>query len=265
MVRQFRPGLNALEKKVSEMLGSAVRIRLQVARTYEAGLLDLVKGRVDFARFGPASYVMAKRREPTISILAVESNGGTKEFHGIIAVHRDSPIVDLKQLRGRSFAFGDDSSTIGRYLAQLLLLENGIVAGTLGRFEYLGRHDRVGAAVGLGQFEAGALKDSTFAELVDKGSPIRELARFPNATKPWIARGGLARRLHDVLSRGLLALRDPMALDALGKDGFLRGADSDYDRIRRALERNEEFFASRQSSDASWEEGAEAQLASGRP
>ena len=39
----------------------------------------------------------------------------------------------------------------GRYLSQLYLVENDIRAKDLSRYEYLGRHDKVGIAVGRGE------------------------------------------------------------------------------------------------------------------
>jgi hypothetical protein len=36
----------------------------------------------------------------------------------VIAVQKDSPLKTLAELKGKKFAFGDQNSTIGRYLAQ---------------------------------------------------------------------------------------------------------------------------------------------------
>jgi len=62
-----------------------------------------------------------------------------------------------------------------------------VFAKDLASYDYLGRHDKVGAAVAAGKYEAGALKESTFKKQIKKGKPLRELARFPNVTKLWIA------------------------------------------------------------------------------
>ncbi len=240
-VRKFRPVLNALEKALARALGEPVAIRSQISLDYNKGIDDLVKGRVDFARFGPASYVMAKEKAPGIRLLAMEAVKGTKTFHGIIAVHTDSPIRKLADLRGHSFAFGSKLSTIGRYLSQMKLVEAGIRARDLEKYEYLGRHDRVGRAVGNGAFDAGALKESTFKKLVKREVPIRALASFENVTKPWVARAGLPPRIVSALSRVLVALKDPAALKRIKKSGFIEGKDSDYDVIRRAIAKSAEF------------------------
>ncbi len=241
VVKQFRPILDVLEKKASEILGEPVRIRLKVTKTYGEGVDLLIKGKVDLARFGPASYIAAKEKAPDITILALESNKGRKSFWGLICVHADSPIRSVRDLKGKTFAFGDERSTIGRYLSQLYLSDHGVRASDLAGYEYLGRHDTVGMAVAAGKFAAGALKESTFKKLVAKGRPLRELARFPNVTKPWIARTDFPERLAHALREALLAIRDPKALKALGKDGFVEGRDGDYASIRKAIRDNAAF------------------------
>lgn len=239
---KLRPVLSVLEASMTERLGEPVKITIQVASTYEKGLEDLVKGYVDFARLGPASYVLGKDANPGLTILAIENKKGSKTFNGIIAVAKDSPIQDVSELRGKSFAFGDEQSTIGRYLSQLYLVEHGVRAGDLSRYEYLGKHDKVGIAVGRGQFAAGALKESTFKKLVKKGVPIRVLASFPNVTKPWIARSGFPSNLETALRQSFLAMTDETALKALSVDGFFEGADDDYAVIRQSMKENSRFF-----------------------
>jgi len=242
MVKQFRPILNVLQDDLSGLAGEPVRIRMQIAKTYEQGVIDLVAGKVDFARFGPASYIRAREADPRVEILAIESSKGKKTFNGVIAVARDSSIQAISELRGKSFAFGDERSTIGRYLSQLHLMRNNVRASDLKHFEYLGRHDAVGAAVGSGRFDAGALKESTFKRLIKKGINLRAIARFPNVTKPWIARGGLPAKTKAMLRRTLLALDDPKALKALTSDRLLEGSDEDYAGIREAILSNHLFF-----------------------
>jgi len=242
VVKQFRSILNAIESGMSQRLGEQVKIKMQVASTYEIGIQDIVTGTVDFSRFGPASYITATRRNPKLTILAMESKKGEKRFNGVICVAKNSPIQTIKNLKGRSFAFGNKLSTIGRYLSQLYLFEHGIKASDLSSYEYLGRHDRVGTAVAIGKFDAGALKESTFKKLINKGKPLRALVTFPNVTKPWIARSGLNKKISHALKETLLSIKDPKVLKFLKKDGFLPGSDTDYHIIRKAMAKNHFFF-----------------------
>lgn len=240
-VRKFKPFLAYLADSISEKLGEQVIISMQISQQYAEGIDALVQGRVDFARFGPASYVLAKNQEDGIEIIAMESKKGAKTFKGVIAVRADNPIRSLAELRNGSFAFGSKLSTIGRYLAQKELMNVGISAEDLKHFAYLGRHDRVGTAVGKGDFDAGALKASTFNDLKAKNVPIRSLVSFDNVTKPWLARSGLDPIITATMREVMLDLTDPAILKSVSKSGFLSGTDEDYRTIRDAMERSRGF------------------------
>ncbi len=242
MVKMFRPLLDTLENNLSIKLKQPVSISLQVARTYDQGIEDLVKGNVDFARMGPASYITSKKLNPDLKLLAMESKKGRKIFYGIICVQENSPFQSIKELKGHSFAFGNQRSTIGRYLSQHLLSTEGVHANNLSNYKYLKRHDRVGYAVGTGQFDAGALKEGTFKKLVKKGVKIRELTRFPNVTKPWIASSKMSHENMLALKGALLSITDKNALKPLKKQGFLSAQDSDYAVIRKSMLNNNDFF-----------------------
>jgi phosphonate transport system substrate-binding protein len=241
--RRRRPSLNEIAKNASTVLGEPVEIRMHVVRSYEEGVELITSGRVDFARLGPVSYVIAKNANPGLSILATERKNGGKVFKGIIIVAKDSPIGDASQLRGKSFAFGNENSTIGRYLAQRFLIARGIRAADLSRYDYLGRHDKVGHAVGAGLFDAGSLKETTFNKLVAQGVPIRAIARFDSATKPWVVRANLPASIRNALQQALMMVEDGEAFKALRFDGFSHGRDSDYTAIRQAITENAKFFA----------------------
>jgi len=241
-VEKFRPLLDVVERKLTLVLDRPVRIRTQVYGDYPSGLQAVVDGDVDFARLGPASFVLASQRSDAVELLAMETRKGQKTFYGILCVHADSDFTDVAELAGQRVAFGDENSTIGRYLSQQLLHEHGLRAEDLSGFEYLGRHDLVGHAVGMGKFSAGALKESTFQKLVEQGVPIRELARFPNVTKPWVATRRLDPALTSALRKALLDIREGEALARVGKSPFAEAVLGDYAVIRRSMDDNHRFF-----------------------
>lgn len=236
MVKKFRPVLNAVEAELERVTKEKVEIKLHIARDYESGIEDIVSGRVDFTRLGPASYIQAKEMNPAISLLAMETHNGNKRFNGVICVKDDSSVKTISDLKGKKFAFGNQRSTIGRYLSQAYLVKHRIFAKDLESFEYLDRHDKVGYAVAYGHYDAGALKESTFKKLVKKGRPLRMLAVFENVTKPWVARSGLPEKLKSLLKKSLLSLENS------GKNGFATAMDNDYKVIRQAISSNNEFF-----------------------
>lgn len=242
MLRMFRPVLVELERLLSAELEAPVTIRLDVFKTYDEGLDAICRGRVDFFRLGPASYVLAKRKSPDLELLAMELVDGKKAFHGVILVRKESRFQTLHELRGATFAFGDESSTIGRYLSQLELLNAGIRGRDLARYEYLGRHDKVVNAVAVGDFEAGAAKESTFQKLNREGE-LRVLHRFENVTKPWIARAGLPPKQRLSIGRAILRLTDEKALATLKVSGFTASKDEDYATVREAMDKARAFEA----------------------
>lgn len=242
MVKKFKPILNDLEEIMSRELDEPVSIRMQISSSYENGIQAIASGKVDFARLGPASYVEVVKLDPAVRLLAMESKEGSKRFNGVICASGLNQIQSVNDLKGKRFAFGDEKSTIGRYLSQQYLLQHGIKAADLGSYEYLGRHDRVGYAVAAGEFDAGALKESTFKKLLKKGVVLRPIATFQNVTKPWVARSGLRERVFSVLRLALLEYNNPGGLKALGKDGFVAGSHEDYIPIITAVRNNPEFF-----------------------
>ena len=240
-VRKYKPFLDFLAARLTERLGEPVTIRIKIAPSYADGITQLANGEVDFARFGPASYVLVSEQNPEIGIIAMESKGGAKRFNGIIAVHADSPYQSLSDLSGQSFAFGSELSTIGRYLAQASLLEAGVSGADLASYEFLGRHDLVGEAVGSGRFAAGALKESTFNKLVAKGVPLRALFTFENVTKPWLSHPNMRADVADAMRAVMLSSENEEVVRQIAKNGFLVGDDRDYALVRAAMARSRSF------------------------
>jgi phosphonate transport system substrate-binding protein len=165
--------------------------------------------------------------------VAVEAHSGSKQFSGLIIVAKDSPIHSLADLRGKKMAFGDPTSTTGRYLAQAELAKNGITAKDLESYEYLGRHDKVVFAVASGAYDAGATNERTFTKYANQLG-LRDLAHFPSPTQAWVARDGLDSKITETVRATLLSLQGP-ALDYIDRNGFLLGNDTDYDELRSVM------------------------------
>lgn len=240
MYRKLTPVLEALQESGEKCLGRALDIELKIFRTYDEAIDGLVAGEVDFVRFGPASYVLARRRQPGLELLAMELEGGEKRFQGVIAVRKHSPIQTVADLKGKRFAFGDPNSTIGRYLVQAELVKAGLRASDLASFKYLPRHDAVAHAVDIGDFEAGSLRIGAFERANEKDT-LRILLSFENVTSPWVARAGLDPVVARALRESLLSLADPVVLKELKVSGFAPASDDEYQFVRDGMKRADEF------------------------
>ena len=242
LIKKFTPIINFLEKRLTSELAQKVSIKFTITPSYSAGINQLVTGHIDLMRMGPASYILAHKQNPNIEIIAAESNKGEKKFKGIICAKDNNSIKTIQDLKGHSFAFGNENSTIGRYLSQRFLSKNNIHARDLSKFKYFKSHDKVGAMVALGIFDAGALKNSTYKKILKKGAKLRKLAEFDNVTKPWVARAGLDKSIIRALRKTLLSMKNHKALKKLKKDGFLPATIDDYKVIQTAIEHNSDFF-----------------------
>ncbi|MCC6407769.1 MAG: phosphate/phosphite/phosphonate ABC transporter substrate-binding protein [Planctomycetes bacterium] len=234
MYRSFTPLLDALQQRVETRLGAPVDIQLSIFPSYEDGIEALCKGRVDFVHFGPASYVTAKERNPGVQLLAMEHERGKKRVPGVVIVRAESDIRSLADLSGRSFAFGDPNSTIGRWLVQAEMVKAGLHATDLSSATYLERHDQVAAAVEHGDFDAGAVKISTF-EKANAKNTLRVILTFDNVTKPVIARQGLDPAVFAAIQQSLFELEDPQLFTDLKISGFTAATDGDYQFVREAM------------------------------
>ena len=236
-IKKFTPVKKYLQDKLKSA-GIPVKIDSKIYPTYEEAIDALVKGDCDFFRLGPASYVLAKNQNQNIRILAMEHKNNKKISLGVFIVSKDSPIENLSEIKGKSFAFGNENSTIGRYLSQAELVNAGIHSSDLKSHEFLHRHDKVAEAVIAGKFDVGVIKESTFKKNADS---LKEIATFPNVTKPWVAREGLDEALFDALQTAFLTLDDEEVLKTIKKSGFLAASDQDYDFVRQNMELSMQF------------------------
>jgi phosphonate transport system substrate-binding protein len=245
MYTMFRPMVAQVEAKLHEALGQAVTVKLQIFKTYEDACDALVDGKIDFVRFGPTSYVIAKQRNAGINLLAIEEHGKEKKrsFKGVIFTRADAPIEKLADLKGRSFAFGNKFSTIGSHLVQAELVKAGIRASDLSSFENLDRHDLVVTSVLHGKFDAGAAKEDTFRKYEAQG--LKALATFENVTKPWVARAKLESKVLDALRKALQSIEGAEVLGKIEADVTSLGAveDAAYEPVRQGMKLAEQFLA----------------------
>lgn len=240
MYKKFTPIIRHLEQYMKEKKMD-VKITMKIFASYSGAIDAVVEGEIDFARFGPASYILAHGRNKGVRLLCMEHKKGKKQFKGVFITRSDAQtIVSLKDIDGKSFAFGDQNSTIGRYLSQAELVKNGITSGDLKSSSYLGRHDKVALAVAAGNYDAGVVKENTYKKYAtSKGLKI--IAEFPNVTKPWVIRAGFEEDIFKVLQQGMLRLQDKEILKSLKQDGFVVATDREYDFVRQGMKLSKQF------------------------
>lgn len=242
MYKKFKSVIKYLEKDLKSN-GIDAKIKLKIYSTYDAAIDGLANGEYDFARFGPASYILAKEKNKNIKLLVMEINKGKKVFNGVFFTHKDSKIKNLEDLKNKSFAFGSDKSTIGRYLSQSELLKHGISSNELKSFKYLGRHDKVALSVLNQDFDAGVVKEKTFNKYKNKypNKPLSIIKVFDNVTKPWVVKEGMSNKLYSALKSSMLNLKDKKVLKVFKGDGFVETSDKEYNFVREGMNLSKRF------------------------
>ncbi|HVR81354.1 MAG TPA: phosphate/phosphite/phosphonate ABC transporter substrate-binding protein [Luteimonas sp.] len=205
--------------------------RILMARDQQQMASYMRRGRVDWVTESAATAVMLQQRSGARPLLLTERDGVDHD-RTVFFVRRDSGIASLADLRGRSVAFQDASSTSGYFVPAMQLLQQGMRLEIL-----LSPMDRPGDdSVGY-VFARSDLNISTwvYKRLVDAGSMsaldwdnpqrvptsyrkdlkiIQESPQYPRALE--MVRGDLnpkvQARLREVL---ITAASDPDAREAL--------------------------------------------------
>ncbi|WP_412480392.1 phosphate/phosphite/phosphonate ABC transporter substrate-binding protein [Azonexus sp. IMCC34839] len=231
-LEKLDPLREGLEKRLAA-LGFPIKIDIVIFPTYEEAVVQVARNKVDFARMGPANYVLVKRQNPGLKLLAMETKGGAKQLTGYISVPENSPVRKLQDLRGRRIAFGEQNSTTGRYFPQAALVEAGIFASDLSGYRFLGRHDKALSALAAGSFDAAASNEVSF----EKYGVVRKFRVIHTMKSPahaWVVRSDLSPLVMEKLRQAMLATTSA-ELSGLKRDGMSAGSDSEYEQVRQAM------------------------------
>ncbi|MBM3276199.1 MAG: putative selenate ABC transporter substrate-binding protein, partial [Candidatus Sericytochromatia bacterium] len=236
LVRDSQPLVSYLEQQ------TGAKIQLTVPTNYAAVVEALVAGKLDLAYLGGFTYVQARKRAGVIPLVQRTIDA---DFHSLFITQPSSGIETLQDLKGKTFAFGDVNSTSGRLMPTYFLHANGLPPlSTFKSFIFSGGHDATALAVANGKVDAGALDETWYRKLLDKGIITEKQVRvfwttpgFPDYV--WVAAKNLPPQTAAKLKDAYLRLDpaqpdDKVLLDLLRADKFVTVEDKKYDRLRDA-------------------------------
>jgi phosphonate transport system substrate-binding protein len=244
---QYRPFGDYLEGALG------VDAELFVASDYAGVVAALAGGRIDLAYLGGLTYVQAEQQvELTPLVTEVDRETGTARYVSAIVVRAESPYRDLRAdivNAGRTFAFGDVSSTSGSLYPRIMLDAAGARCSPrrvdecppLKRVTFTGGHDATAAAVLGGQADAGGIELRILHRLERAGTvpagALRVIDKREVMGYPWVARAELGERAHQAIAKAFTAISDPKLLDLLRARSYLPVTAGDYDEVRREAQR----------------------------
>jgi phosphonate transport system substrate-binding protein len=200
----------------------------------------LADGVADVASFGAVTYLEAHKKFGAIPIMRPLNRDGYPYYHSITIVRKDSPIKELKDLKGKSFAFASIKSTSGNLFPRYYLAKHGIHLQDLKSFVNLKHHDSVAKAVLKGEVDAGAVKDVIAYKYQKMG--LRFIFQSgPIPSVPISVRKDAPKELVDSIKKALLKIdtQDPATRKMLQtwdpefRYGFVEASDADYEGVRK--------------------------------
>ena len=223
-----------LTKYLSEK--TKMKIVCNISKNYTDHIDMVGQDKVDFAFMGPASYIIMTQKYGLKHVLSRLEVNGTPLFQGVIVTRKDTSIRSLKNLAGKSFAFGDPNSTMSYLVPLSMLHEAGIRKDALASHVFLSSHQNVALGVLIGDFDAGAVKEEVFFEFKERG--LKDLAWTPKISEHvFVTRSNLPSEIVNSLKSAMLALSDKSILSSIKSSvtALVPADDSDYNNLRSII------------------------------
>ena len=241
----------SVASELSRQLG--VPVKYVPLTDYAAAVTAFRTGDLDLVWFGGLTGVQARLQKPNARVLAQRDIDVS--FKSIFIANTRSGLkpvrnIDgLRELKGRRFTFGSESSTSGRLMPQYFLAQAGVklkdFAG--GAPGFSGSHDATIALVQSGAYDAGAVNEQVWRASLHNGKAnrARVMAIWKSPGYPdyhWIAQGNLDQRFGKgfttKLQKAILSWRpsDPqqkVILGLFGAQQFIPASPGEYTRIEQ--------------------------------
>lgn len=201
--------------------------------------------RVDFAVVGTLTYLQAHEQYGARMLVRGVNEENENVYRAAIVTRLDSEIKVLKDLKGRSFAFGASSSTQGHLIPRVMMEQAGIDISDLRSYEYTGSHAETANAVISGRADAGGMQDTLAQTLADRGL-LRIIAWSDSYPSSGVLAGAqVPTEVVEAVTAALLAF-NPKDQDSAGlyhwdrtemPSGFSLAEDADYIELHRWAEK----------------------------
>jgi methyl-accepting chemotaxis protein len=234
MFKKFSPLAEYLSRKLVR------RIDLKVSVDFQGAVKDIGQGVIQFCFMTPSTYVEAHLKYGVTVLLKALRDG--KPFqHSVIITRGNSPIHEIKDIKGRSFAFGDVHSTSSHIVPRAMLLDEGLDLKDLQYHNYLGHPDDVAKAVLNGDFDAGAVMESIACKYKEMGIRFVKISDEIPEFNICVSKN-TDGALRSELKNAFLSLNPDLPEGAAilksideSYTGFVESSDEEYDGIKNMM------------------------------
>jgi phosphonate transport system substrate-binding protein len=135
---------------------TGVKVKTFVATDYTALVEAMRSGQVDIAWLAPFAFVLAEKNSGAKVLLKSVRHGQASQYSAII-VKENSPYKKIEDLKGKTIAWTDPSSSSGHIVPKSALIAQGIDPDTFFKKQtWAGSHESLVMAVVNGTVDAGA-------------------------------------------------------------------------------------------------------------
>ncbi|HEY6970490.1 MAG TPA: phosphate/phosphite/phosphonate ABC transporter substrate-binding protein [Candidatus Angelobacter sp.] len=212
-------------------------VDLVIPTNYNATVEALGNGSLDFAYLGGLTYVKAQAR---YGVLPLVQRSSDLQFHSFFITPASSGIQSLKDLKGKTFAFGDINSTSGHLMPYMEMRQAGLNPDIDLKYRYTGSHPATAKAVESGAVDAGALDETVYNSMVAEGKLDSNKVRVFYTSKPfvdyvWVARKDIDKATQEKFAQAFISLKEGQNDDILkilrGRN-FVRANNEEYTILR---------------------------------
>ncbi|GBG37271.1 hypothetical protein NJB14197_02760 [Mycobacterium montefiorense] len=216
------------------------KVELVVTTDYSSMIEAMAHDRLEFAYFGPLSYLLAKQKSDIEPFAALqEVKGQPPTYQSVLVANPASGIKTLHDVAGKTVAWGDPASTSSHLIPKAMLAKAGLrVDHGDYQQQFVGAHDAVALAVQNGNAQAGGLSKPIYERLIESGTidrnkvvVIAESVPYPNY--PWTIQASLPAEFKAKVRAAFLDLDDQSVLKPFKGAGFAPVTDQDYNVVRQ--------------------------------
>ena len=237
LLRIYTPFADYLSKEVG------MPVKFTPVVDYPATVEGLSAGKLDMVWYGGLTSVQAARMAKGAKRVVMRKED--TEFKSQFITRKDTGVRELKDLKGKTFSFGNVASTSGHLMPRYYLVKAGInPEKDFSKFSFSGAHDATAAWVEAGRVDAGALNFLVWDKLVANKKVDTDKVHVFYTTPPfvdyvWTVRGGLDNALVEKISKAFLKLdynnpEDKKLLDLHRTKGYIPAKDEQWKSVEDA-------------------------------
>ena len=242
---EYQPLAAYLEKQIRQP------VVLLIPKDFQEFERFVTDGKVAFTFQAPHTYVRLAHLYNKEMLLKALTPEGESKHRGVIIVRKDSPLLRIKDIKGKYVLFGAENDMAKFISAKRLLAAKGInPEKDLSGYRHDGSCESIALNVFLKTVDAGAVCDYSFKN-INEAKEAGESELPPNQLRilgqteeipTWVfaARTGVDAGLAARINKALAALNPNNEahediLESTEVGGFVKAEDSDYDEVRKIM------------------------------